>query len=61
MHNPGRIMITTLRIYFQPYNNVDPDPVYKFSLRDITRIVRRRHMLRQIVRPAAPQATWRAC
>ena len=54
-------MITTLRIYFQPYNNVDPDPVYKFSLRDITRIVRRRHMLRQIVRPAAPQATWRAC
>ena len=54
VHNPGRIMITTARIYFQPFNNVDPDPVTKFALRDVTRLVRRRHMLRQIVRHQQP-------
>jgi hypothetical protein len=56
VHNPGRLMVTTARVYFQPYNNVDPDPVSRWALRDVVRIVRRRHLLRHIVRPhtAAP-------
>jgi len=57
VHNPGRLMITTARLYFQPFNNVDADPVSKFNLRDITRLVRRRHLLRQIVGASAPSAT----
>eukprot|EP01027_Heterolobosea_sp_BB2_P018732 GEZU01026343.1.p1 GENE.GEZU01026343.1~~GEZU01026343.1.p1 ORF type:complete len:379 (-),score=62.40 GEZU01026343.1:63-1199(-) len=44
----GRIMITNARIYFQPFSNISNRPVKKFDLSDITRIVKRRYMLRQI-------------
>ena len=46
--NPGRVMLTSARIYFQPFNNVDPEPVQKFNLRKMVRVIPRRHMLRQI-------------
>eukprot|EP00039_Didymoeca_costata_P007268 m.97938 g.97938 ORF g.97938 m.97938 type:complete len:922 (-) comp13618_c1_seq2:66-2831(-) len=46
--NPGRVMLTSSRIYFQPFNNVDPVPVKKFNHDSIFRVVKRRYMLRQI-------------
>eukprot|EP00047_Mylnosiga_fluctuans_P005972 m.243958 g.243958 ORF g.243958 m.243958 type:complete len:918 (-) comp14365_c0_seq1:118-2871(-) len=44
--NPGRVLLTNKRVYFQPFNNVDSDPVQKYRLRDITRVVPRRYLLR---------------
>jgi factor associated with neutral sphingomyelinase activation len=29
--NSGRVVLTSARIYFQPFNNVDPEPVFKFK------------------------------
>nr|XP_012149911.1 PREDICTED: protein FAN isoform X2 [Megachile rotundata] len=46
--NPGRILLTTSRIYFQPYNNLDQHPVLKIQLKDINNIIKRRFLLRQI-------------
>ena len=48
--NLGRFCLTQARLYFQPLNNVDPEPVHVFALKDIVRIVRRRFMLRHVVR-----------
>ncbi|CAK9822791.1 Protein FAN [Anthophora retusa] len=45
--NPGRILLTTSRIYFQPYNNLDQYPVLKIQLKDIVNIIKRRFLLRQ--------------
>ncbi|KOC66673.1 Protein FAN, partial [Habropoda laboriosa] len=45
--NPGRILLTTSRIYFQPYNNLDQYPVLKIQLKDIINIIKRRFLLRQ--------------
>lgn len=45
---PGCILLTNERIYFQPFNNISSKPVKKYNLRDINRIVKRRHNLRQI-------------
>jgi len=33
VENAGRLMITDRMIYFQHFNNVDPNPVDKFPLR----------------------------
>ncbi|XP_043507694.1 protein FAN-like isoform X2 [Frieseomelitta varia] len=46
--NPGRILLTTSRIYFQPYNNLDQHPVLKIQLKDIVNINKRRFLLSQI-------------
>lgn len=46
--NPGRILLTTSRIYFQPYNNLDQHPVLKIQLKDIININKRRFLLSQI-------------
>ncbi|XP_077982163.1 protein FAN-like isoform X3 [Glandiceps talaboti] len=46
--NPGRIMLTSSRLYFQPFNNVEPVPVMKVKLSDIKRLVKRRYLLRQV-------------
>ncbi|KAK6184595.1 hypothetical protein SNE40_007040 [Patella caerulea] len=46
--NPGRIMLTSSRLYFQPFNNIDRWPVLKIRLKDITRVIRRRFLLRQL-------------
>ena len=44
----GRIMLTNSRIYFQPFSNISNKPVKKYNLADITRVVKRRFLLRQI-------------
>ncbi|XP_023316576.1 protein FAN-like [Trichogramma pretiosum] len=46
--NPGRILLTTCRIYFQPYNNIDQYPVYKINLKDVKSVTKRRFLLRQV-------------
>ncbi|KAL3859053.1 hypothetical protein ACJMK2_009289 [Sinanodonta woodiana] len=46
--NPGRIMLTNSRLYFQPFNNVDRFPVIKIKLKEVTRIIKRRFLLKQI-------------
>lgn len=46
--NPGRILLTTSRLYFQPYNNMDQYPVLKIQLKDISNIIQRRFLLRQV-------------
>lgn len=46
--NPGRVLLTTSRIYFQPYNNMDQHPVLKIQLKDIRNIIKRRFLLRQV-------------
>ncbi|XP_041376652.1 protein FAN-like [Gigantopelta aegis] len=45
--NPGRIMLTSSRLYFQPFNNIDRWPVLKIRLKDIRRMIRRRFLLRE--------------
>ena len=47
--NPGRITLTSSRLYFQPFNNVDPVPVWKIKLTDIRRVIKRRFALRHVV------------
>ncbi|KYQ57115.1 Protein FAN, partial [Trachymyrmex zeteki] len=46
--NPGRVLLTNSRIYFQPYNNMDQHPVLKIQLKDIRNIIKRRFLLRQV-------------
>lgn len=48
VRNPGRILITDQRLYFQPLNNAGPNPVDKYELSEIERIIARRHVLRNI-------------
>ena len=44
--NPGRILLTNERLYFQSYNNVEKDPVIKIRLNNISDIYQRRFLLR---------------
>ncbi|CAG9772021.1 unnamed protein product [Ceutorhynchus assimilis] len=46
--NPGRCVLTNMRLYFQPYNNVEAYLVLKINLNSIKRIVKRRFLLRHI-------------
>ncbi|XP_069705161.1 protein FAN-like [Periplaneta americana] len=46
--NPGRILLTSSRLYFQPYNNVESYPVLKIRLQDIRRLIQRRFLLRHV-------------
>lgn len=46
--NPGRIMLTSRMLYFQPFNNVDRVPVIKIKLKEIRSIIKRRFLLKQI-------------
>ncbi|XP_068670039.1 protein FAN-like isoform X4 [Montipora foliosa] len=46
--NPGRIMLTSCRLYFQPFNNADPCPVVKCKLSNMCRVVKRRYLLRHV-------------
>ena len=44
--NPGRILLTSERLYFQSYNNIEKDPVTKIKLSSITDVYCRRFLLR---------------
>lgn len=46
--NPGRVLLTNCRIYFQPYNNLDQYPVLKINLKNVKSILKRRFLLRQV-------------
>eukprot|EP00111_Clytia_hemisphaerica_P016966 TCONS_00050315-protein len=46
--NPGRILLTSLRLYFQPFNNIEANPVLKWKLSDIRHVVKRRYLLRHV-------------
>lgn len=46
--NTGRIVLTRTRIYFQPFNNVEPDPVETWRLEKVRDIFQQRHLLREV-------------
>jgi factor associated with neutral sphingomyelinase activation len=46
--NPGRVLLTDQRLYFQPYNNVEPLPVLKIKLTDVSAVIKRRFLLQHI-------------
>jgi len=46
--NPGKIVLTTVTLYFQPYNNAEDKPVIKVKLTSIKRIFQRRYLLRPL-------------
>ena len=41
--NPGRILLSDVTLYFQPYNNAESVPVFKVKLDSIKRIFQRRY------------------
>lgn len=43
---PARIMLTDARLYLQPLNNIDPEPVQKYPFHTFVSIYKRRHTLR---------------
>ena len=46
--NPGKIVLTSVTLYFQPYNNAEDKPVIKVKLSSIKRIFQRRYLLRPL-------------
>ena len=46
--NQGRVVLTDSVLYFQPFNNVDSEPVQKYKVRKVIRVVKRRYLLRQV-------------
>lgn len=56
--NPGRIMLTSSRLYFQPYNNIEVEPVLKIVLAELKSVHKRRYMLRHVVCHNSPQFYW---
>lgn len=42
--NPGRVVLSSARLYYQPYN-CEPWPVLKIRLTDIEQVVKRRYLL----------------
>ena len=44
--NPGRVLLTSERLYFQSYNNVELEPVVKIRLSSLQHVWRRRYLLR---------------
>ncbi|XP_052232540.1 protein FAN-like isoform X2 [Dreissena polymorpha] len=46
--NPGRVMVTTSRLYFQPFNNVETATLIRVKLKEIGQIIKRRFLLKQI-------------
>ena len=43
---PGAFQLTDQRVYFQPFNNVTSEPVFKFDISDIKRLYKRRYVMR---------------
>lgn len=43
----GQFLLTNERVYFQPFNQAGSKPVKKIQLKDIRRVMKRRHVLRQ--------------
>lgn len=46
--NPGRIVLSSTNLYFQPFNNIEPHKLLKVRLAGIKRIIKRRFLLQQV-------------
>ena len=46
--NPGRVVLTKTKLYFQPFNNVEAFPCLTLTLSLISQIVKRRYLLRHL-------------
>ncbi|XP_050438205.1 protein FAN-like [Adelges cooleyi] len=46
--NPGRIVLTSVHVYFQPFNNIEVTLYLKIKLSEIKRIIKRRFLLQQV-------------
>ncbi|KAF7269361.1 hypothetical protein GWI33_017614 [Rhynchophorus ferrugineus] len=46
--NPGKIVLSTMKLYFQPYNNIENNLVIKINLNSIKQVFKRRFLLRHI-------------
>ncbi|VVC46047.1 Hypothetical protein CINCED_3A020452 [Cinara cedri] len=46
--NPGRIIMTNLHVYFQPFNNIEKTLYIKIKLSEIKQIIKRRFLLQQV-------------
>ncbi|XP_029730273.2 protein FAN [Aedes albopictus] len=46
--NPGRLLLTNVFLYFQPYNNIQTYPVLKIRLKSIKSFLKRRFLLRHV-------------
>ncbi|XP_068236758.1 protein FAN-like [Palaemon carinicauda] len=46
--NPGTILLTNAKLYFQPHNNAEKHPVIKIGIPEIRQVIRRRYLLRQV-------------
>ncbi|XP_058815825.1 protein FAN-like [Topomyia yanbarensis] len=46
--NPGRLLLTNVFVYFQPYNNIQTYPVLKIRLKWIKSFIKRRFLLRHV-------------
>ncbi|XP_062537016.1 protein FAN-like [Armigeres subalbatus] len=46
--NPGRLLLTNVFLYFQPYNNIQTYPVLKIRLKLIKSFLKRRFLLRHV-------------
>ncbi|XP_053694361.1 protein FAN-like isoform X2 [Sabethes cyaneus] len=46
--NPGRLLLTNVFVYFQPYNNIQTYPVLKIRLKSIKSFLKRRFLLRHV-------------
>jgi factor associated with neutral sphingomyelinase activation len=48
VNNPGKLLVTNDYIYFQPFNNISINPVNKYKLESIVRMMKRSYVLRQV-------------
>jgi factor associated with neutral sphingomyelinase activation len=48
VETPGRVMLTNLRIYFQPVHNITTVPVQRYALADVVRVYKRRYTMRDV-------------
>lgn len=46
--NPGHILLTDTALYYQPFNNVEAQPVLKIRLVDMRSVVKRRFLLQPV-------------
>ncbi|XP_034244704.1 protein FAN-like [Thrips palmi] len=46
--NPGHILLTDTALYYQPFNNVEAQPVLKIRLVDMQSVVKRRFLLQPV-------------
>lgn len=46
--NPGKIVLSNLNLYFQPFNNIEPNRYIKIRLSNIKTIIKRRFLMQHV-------------